>query len=244
MLRIEFLPAKWGKEKWVMLGDSRIFFRQWQWRSVAEFARNSAHASCPNLTGSKQKEATALICSYLVCACSSRGRPLNAIPTILAELKARKKRQVLDENCSSDDKTWENLALLPRTTFPTNWWPWQASPLWTATPWLDVTSMRPLAHPLERLHLELRGRAKDVKFAVKKKNQRILMLTWGSHTSQPLARKGSRHRLWYTLFWACPWIDLEGAPSKLRRAKYAVKHLSTLANGLNVGLGTASPHSK
>ena len=29
---------------------------------------------------------------YLVCACSSRGRPLNAIPTILAELKARKKK--------------------------------------------------------------------------------------------------------------------------------------------------------
>ena len=30
--------------------------------------------------------------SYLVCACSSRSRPPNAIPTILVELKARKKK--------------------------------------------------------------------------------------------------------------------------------------------------------
>ena len=34
-------------------------------------------------------------------------------------------------------------------------------------------------------------------------------------------------------FSACPWIYLEGAPSKLRRAKCAVKHLSTFADRLN-----------
>ena len=104
-------------------------------------------------------------------------------------------------------KTWENLVLLPTTTFPTNWWPTQASPLWTAKPRLDVTSMGPLALPLARLHLELRGKAKDVKCAVKKKNQRILMLTWGSHASQPILysmtctrRKSSSLIHWYTLF--------------------------------------------
>ena len=47
--------------------------------------------------------------SSLVCASSSHGRPLNAIPTILTELKARKKRQVLDENCSSDEKDVRKL---------------------------------------------------------------------------------------------------------------------------------------
>ena len=98
----------------------------------------------------------------------------------------KRKRQVLDENCSSDDKTRENLALLPTTAFPANWWPTQASPLWTAKPRLDVTLMGPLAHPLARLHLELRGKAKDVKFALKKEDERMLMLTWGSHASQPM----------------------------------------------------------
>ena len=133
-------------------------------------------------------------------------------------------------------KTWENSVLLPMTTFPTNWWPTQASPLWTAKPRLDVTSMGPLAHPLARLHLELRGKAKDVKCAVKKKNQRILMLTWGSHASQPIlysmtcTRRKSSSLI--HSFSACPWIYLEGAPSKLRRAKCAVK-LSTFADRLN-----------
>ena len=61
MLRIEFLPGEWGKEKWVMLSDSRIFFRQSQWRSVAaEFVRSSGHASLTTLISSLQKEATAL----------------------------------------------------------------------------------------------------------------------------------------------------------------------------------------
>ena len=61
MLRIEFLPGEWGKAKRVMLSDSRIFFRQSQWRSVAaEFVRSSGHASLTTLISSLQKEATAL----------------------------------------------------------------------------------------------------------------------------------------------------------------------------------------
>ena len=63
---IEFLPGEWGIDKWVMLWDSRIFFRQWQWRSVAaEFVRSWGHASLttliPTLAGSRQEEATARI---------------------------------------------------------------------------------------------------------------------------------------------------------------------------------------
>ena len=145
--------------------------------------------------------------SSLVCASSSHGRPLNAIPTILTELKLEKSVKSLMKTAHLRKKTWENSALLPTTTFPTNWWPTQASPLWTAKPRLDVTSMGPLAHPLARLHLELGGKAKDVKCAVKKKNQRILMLTWGSHASQPILysmtctrRKTSSLIHWYTLF--------------------------------------------
>ena len=157
----------------------------------------------------------------------------------------KRKRQVLDENCSSDDKTWENLIfssndhvshkLMAVTGL--------ASLNCKATAGRHIHGTATVAHPLEQLHLKLRGKAKDVKFAFKKEDRRILISSWGSHASQPLAREGSHHRFWYTLFWACPWIDLQSAPSKLRRAKYAVKHFSTFANR-NVGLGTASPHSK
>ena len=77
----------------------------------------------------------------------------------------------------------------------------------------------------------------DLRLSCVSANTLFIFIPW-------LAREGSHHRFWYTLFWACPWIDLQGAPSKLRRAKYAVKHLSTLAGGRNAGLGTASPHSK
>ena len=99
--------------------------------------------------------------------------------------------------------------------------------LWKAT---DVTSVGPLVYPLVRLNLELRGKAKDVKFAVERRTNascwREALMRLGQYF---IAREGSYHRLWYTLFWACWWIYLEGALSKFRRAKYAVKHLSTLA---------------
>ena len=53
-----------------------------------------------------------------------------------------------------------------------------------------------LAHPLARLHLELTGKAKNVKFAFEKKNQRILMLT-----SQPIkSRKKEVVVIFDTLF--------------------------------------------
>ena len=119
--------------------------------------------------------------SSLVCASSSHGRPLNAIPTILTELKARKKSQVLDENCSSEENNVRKLGLASndRVSHKLMTDTGLASLNCKAT--TDVTSTGPLAHPLARLHLELRGKAKNVKFAVKKKNQCILMLT-----SQPI----------------------------------------------------------
>ena len=155
------------------------------------------------------------------------GRPPNAIP-ILAELKARKKRQVLDENCS-DDKTWENLALLPTTAFPTNR-PTQASPL------SELQSHGRHIHGTAGTPLgaELGAKRKSKMMWNLQSKRRTNASCWPEalmRLSQYLiAREGSHHRLWYTLFWACSWIYLEGALSKLRRAKYAVKHLFTLAD--------------
>ena len=106
--------------------------------------------------------------SSLVCASSSHGRPLNAVPTILTELKARKKRQVLDENCSSEENNVRKLGLASndRVSHKLMTDTDLASLNCKAT--TDVTSMGPLAHPLARLHLELRGKSKKCEICSQK----------------------------------------------------------------------------
>ena len=134
--------------------------------------------------------------SSLVCASSSHGRPLNAIPTILTELKARKKHQVLDENCSSDEKNVRKLGFASNDHASHKLMTDTGLASLNCKATTDVTSMGLLAHPLARLHLERTGKAKNVKCAVKKKNQRILMLT-----SQPIkSRKKEVVVIFDTLF--------------------------------------------
>ena len=132
------------------------------------------------------------------------------------------------KNCS-DDKTWENLALLPTTAFPTNR-PTQASPL------SELQSHGRHIHGIAGTPLgaELGAKRKSKMMWNLQSKRRTNASCWPEalmRLSQYfIAREGSHHRLWYTLFWACSWIYLEGALSKLRRAKYAVKHLFTLAD--------------
>ena len=126
--------------------------------------------------------------SSLVCASSSHGRPLNAIPTILTELKARKKRQVLGENCSSDEKKVRKLGFASNDRVShklmTDTGLASLNCKATAGRHIHGTAGTPLG--AVALGAKRKSKKKDVKCAVKKKNQRILMLTSGSHASQPI----------------------------------------------------------